>query len=128
MVKRKYNEDVELQFVYTDAFNKIWQHYELSDEDKQRLERRVRQYEETNTDPNHVLGDLIQGTGGAIKLRFDSENDNSGKSGGYRIIYVKYGRRIYAMLLIYKKSDKESLTDREKKILKDRVKTLKQTQ
>lgn len=125
MRKRKYNEDVELQFVYTDAFNKLWEHYELLDEDKKRIESQIRLYEETNTNPNHVLGDIIQDTSGAIKLRFDGSNDNSGKSGGYRIIYVKYGRRVYAMLLIYKKSDKESLTDREKAMIKNRIKDLK---
>lgn len=37
MRKRKYNEDVELQFVYPNAFNKLWELYELSDADKKDL-------------------------------------------------------------------------------------------
>lgn len=125
MGKRKYNEDVELVFIYTEAFNKIWEHYGFSEKDKEKFERQVREYEENNTDPSNVLGDIVADTGGAIKLRFNSSSDNVGKSGGYRIIYCKYGRRVYAMLLIYKKSDKETLTDREKSVIKNRVKELK---
>ena len=125
MGKRKYNEDVELVFLYTDVFNKLWKDYGLTQDDKKRFEKEVREYEEQTTDPNNILGDLIQGTGGAIKYRIDSSSENVGKSGGYRIIYCKYGRRVYAMLLIYKKSDKESLTDKEKSIIKSRVKDLK---
>ncbi|MDJ0333427.1 hypothetical protein [Planococcus sp. S3-L1] len=128
MGKQKYNENVELLFVYTDVFNKIWKYYGLSEKDKKRFEKLVREYEENNTDPSNVLGDIIADTGGAIKLRFDSSSDNVGKSGGYRIIYSKYGRRVYAMLLIYKKSDKETLTDKEKSIIKNRVKDLKKNQ
>lgn len=125
MGKQKYNENVELLFVYTEIFNKIWEYYGLSEKDKKRFEKLVREYEENNTDPSNVLGDIIADTGGAIKLRFDSSSDNVGKSGGYRIIYSKYGRRVYAMLLIYKKSDKETLTDKEKNLIKNRVKELK---
>lgn len=125
MSKRKYNEEINLQFIYTKVFDHIWAHYNLTDEDKKRFEKQVRDYEENNTDPSNVLGDIIPETGGAIKFRFNSSNDNVGKSGSYRIIYCKYGRRIYAMILMYKKTDKESLTDSEKKLIKNRIRELK---
>lgn len=123
--KKSYNEEINLEFVYTKIFDKIWNHYNLTEEDKKNFEKQIRNYEESNTNPDNILGDIIPDTGGAIKLRFNSLTDNVGKSGSYRIIYCKYGRRVYAMILIYKKSDKETLTDKEKKIIKDRVKKLK---
>lgn len=125
MGKRKYNDDINLEFVYTKAFDSLWDHYNLTEEDKKEFEKQVRDYEENNTNPSNVLGDIIPETGGAIKLRFNSSSDNVGKSGSYRIIYCKYGRRVYAMLLIYKKSDKETLTDKEKKLIKARIKKIK---
>lgn len=126
MGKRKYNEQVVLEFVYTKAFKSLWDTYGLTQEDRKRFEEEVIKYEKQNTNPNNTLGDLIQGTGGAFKYRLDSPDENIGKSGGYRIIYCKYGRRVYGMLLIYKKSDKETLTQKEKSMIKDSIKKLKE--
>lgn len=126
MGKRKYNEQVVLEFVYTKAFKSLWESYGLTQEDRKRFEEEVIKYEKQNTNPNNTLGDLIQGTGGAFKYRLDSPDENIGKSGGYRIIYCKYGRRVYGMLLIYKKSDKATLTQKEKSMIKDSIKKLKE--
>lgn len=126
MRKRKYNEQVVLEFVYTKAFKSLWDAYGLTQEDRKRFEEEVIKYEKQNTNPNNTLGNLIQGTGGAFKYRLDSPDENIGKSSGYRIIYCKYGRRVYGMLLIYKKSDKETLTQKEKSMIKDSIKNLKE--
>lgn len=128
MEKKKYGEDINLEFVYTKIFNEIWNGYNLTDKDKKAFEKKVKDYEKNNSDPSNPLGDIIQGTGGAIKIRFNSSTDNVGKSGSYRIIYCKYGRRVYAMILIYKKSDKASLNDKEKSMIKNRIRELKDKQ
>ncbi len=64
------------------------------------------------------LGDMIQKTGGAIKLRFNPKSSKKGKSGSYRIIYFIAMEAIYAFLDVYPKSEKESLTDKDKKEIK----------
>ena len=114
-IKQKYNENVTLEFIYTEIFDKIWLHYGLTHEDRKKLEVEIKQFEETNTNSSIVLGDIIRDTSGAIKYRFQRDDATKGKSGGFRIIYCKFARRIYAFLLIYGKSDKESLTAKEKK-------------
>lgn len=68
-------------------------------------------------------GDIIKGGGGIRKLRYALPG--RGKSGGVRIIYywIRDDQQIY-MLLIYPKSKKDNLTDKETAILRDLVKEL----
>lgn len=68
-------------------------------------------------------GDLIKGGGGIRKLRYGMEG--RGKSGGIRVIYywLKDDHSIY-MLLVYPKSKKDTLSDRETAILRELVKRL----
>jgi hypothetical protein len=68
-------------------------------------------------------GDIIQGGGGIRKLRHAVQG--RGKSGGVRVIYywVKDDHQIY-MLVIYPKSKKDTLTDKEVAILRELVKEL----
>lgn len=72
-------------------------------------------------DPEY--GDLIRGGGGIRKMRFAV--DGRGKSGGIRTIYywAKPRDQIY-MLLIYPKSKKDTLSDKETEILQAYVKEL----
>lgn len=72
---------------------------------------------------NPERGDLIKGGGGIRKLRFAVAG--RGKSGGVRVIYywVKDNHEIY-MLVVYPKSRKDNLTDKETAILRDFVKEL----
>lgn len=69
------------------------------------------------------LGDLIRGGGGIRKLRYALPG--RGKSGGVRVIYywLRDDGQIY-MLLIYPKSKKDDLTDREVALLRELVKEL----
>ncbi len=60
------------------------------------------------------FGDLIQHTGGARKMRWAAEN--SGKSGGIRVIYFLRQDRVH-LVVAYKKGRKDSLTADEKKVL-----------
>jgi hypothetical protein len=68
-------------------------------------------------------GDLISGGGGIRKLRFATQG--RGKSGGVRVIYywMKEDHQIY-MLVMYPKSVKDNLTDKETALLRDLVKEL----
>ena len=66
-------------------------------------------------------GKIIPGSGGLRKIRWKSSG--SGKRGGLRLIYFwdVQEDRIY-MLLIYKKSKQEDLTQSQLKILRNLVK------
>lgn len=123
--KPKYNENVTLEFEYAPNFMKLWSHYGLTSHDLARFEQEVKDFEETNEDGGKTLGDLIETAGGAIKYRFSSSEDPSGKSGGYRIIYYRYGRRIYSMVIVYSKADKSSLTQGEKNDLRASIQKTK---
>ena len=72
---------------------------------------------------NPGQGDVIRGGGGIRKLRHALPG--RGKSGGVRVIYywIREDQQIF-MLLIYPKSKKESLTDRETAMLRELVKEL----
>ena len=70
-----------------------------------------------------AAGDLIKGGGEIRKIRFAVKG--RGKSGGVRTIYfwAKAKDQIY-MLVIYPKSKKDTLSDKETAILHDYVKEL----
>ena len=72
---------------------------------------------------NPSLGDIIKGGGGIRKLRHALPG--RGKSGGVRVIYywLRDDGQIY-MLLIYPKSKKDNLSERETALLREFVKEL----
>lgn len=72
---------------------------------------------------NPEQGDIIKGGGGIRKLRYPLPK--RGKSGGVRVIYywLRNDGQIY-MLLVYPKSKKDDLTDRETTALREFVKEL----
>ena len=74
---------------------------------------------------NPQKGDVIEGTGGARKLRV-SLNDNRGKSGGGRVIYIDIfeKERIY-LLFAYPKNVQENLTAEQKKAIKKLINEIK---
>jgi hypothetical protein len=74
---------------------------------------------------NPAVGDVIQGTGGIRKCRIALSDNNSGKSGGARVIYLDlpYYARIY-LITVYTKSAKENLSKAERNALKDLTKML----
>ena len=66
---------------------------------------------------NPAAGDVIEGTGGARKIRFAGKN--KGKSGGYRVITFFTGTDIPVFLLnIFAKNEKTDLTPKERRVLK----------
>lgn len=70
------------------------------------------------------IGSVIQGTGGARKMRISL--DASGKSGGGRVIYLDVfeKERLY-LLFAYPKNVQENLTAEQKKAIKQLVEAIK---
>ena len=75
---------------------------------------------------NPHFGDVIRGTHGARKARFQNPKTNKGKSGGLRVIYVylEKSERIY-LLLLFAKSNQADLTPEQAKELGNVVLTTK---
>ena len=100
-------------FVHTEPFRRSWKAMGLDDENLRVLEDFLLE--------NPTAGDLIEGTGGARKLRFQL-NDNRGKRGGGRVIYVDIleKEKLY-FLFAYPKSLQSDLTADQKKAIKRMV-------
>ena len=104
-------------FVYTAPFRSCWKAMGLNDEDLLVLEEILLD--------NPQKGDVIEGTGGARKLRI-SLNDNRGKSGGGRVIYLDVfeKERLY-LLFAYPKNVQENLTAEQKNAIKKLIDEIK---
>jgi len=71
-------------------------------------------------------GDLIQGAGGARKVRFAGRG--KGKSGGYRVITFYAGERLPAFLLaLYAKGERANLTMAERNELQSILRSIVET-
>lgn len=75
---------------------------------------------------NPFLGDVIKGTSGARKGRIGNPKARSGKSGGFRFIYIYLPNndRFY-LLDIYSKKDQSDLSSEQAKMLGEVVKAIK---
>ena len=104
-------------FIHTEPFRKCWKAMGLDDEDLKTLESILLE--------NPQMGDVIEGTGGARKLRIQL-NDNRGKSGGGRVIYLDIfeKERLY-LLFAYPKNVQENLTAEQKKAIKKLIDEIK---
>lgn len=70
---------------------------------------------------NPESGPIIPGTGGLRKMRWALSG--KGKRGGSRVIYYYYTSKSEILLLTaYAKNEKEDLTEKDKKLLKELVK------
>lgn len=71
-----------------------------------------------------LKGDVIQGTGGVRKIRWNKD-DNSGKSGGMRVLYYYHGQSMPIFLFTaYAKNKKANIGDKDKISLKRIIKQL----
>ena len=104
------------EFVYTEPFRKCWKAMGLSEDDLKKLEEILLE--------NPQLGDVIEGTGGARKMRIQIEN--RGKSGGGRVIYVDvFEKEKLYFLLAYPKNVQDNLTPDPKKQVRKLVEAIK---
>jgi len=101
------------EFVATIIFDKRWDDLNLSDDDLSKLENYIMD--------NPKAGNIIEGTGGAIKLRYALPGQ--GKSGGIRVIFIDIvkAEKVY-FLTCYPKSKQDNLSDNEKSAIKEVVK------
>ena len=104
------------EFVYTEPFRKCWKAMGLSEDDLKKLEEILLE--------SPQLGDVIEGTGGARKMRIQIEN--RGKSGGGRVIYVDvFEKEKLYFLLAYPKNVQDNLTPDQKKQVRKLVEAIK---
>ena len=104
------------EFVYTEPFRKCWKAMGLSEGDLKKLEEILLE--------NPQLGDVIEGTGGARKMRIQIEN--RGKSGGGRVIHVDvFEKEKLYFLLAYPKNVQDNLTPDQKKQVRKLVEAIK---
>ena len=104
-------------FVEVPMFKKKWKELGLTDGILRDLQNMLL------NDPKS--GDVIQGTGGLRKIRIPM--GNRGKSGGSRVIYVDIELKgVIYFINVYSKSEKDDLTEEEKKAFKAVVKILKE--
>ncbi|MBE6679517.1 MAG: addiction module toxin RelE [Ruminococcaceae bacterium] len=104
-------------FVELPIFRSRWKDMGLDDNDLKKLQ------EELLADPK--VGAVMRGTGGVRKMRFAFEQ--RGKSGSVRVIYVDF--EVYEKIFLitaYPKSEKDNLTDAERKEIKQMIHTLEE--
>jgi hypothetical protein len=104
---------MKLVFLETPVFTRLLPDY-LSDESYRELQRALMD--------NPELGDLIPGTGGLHKVRWQDIRRGKGKRGGLRVIYYHLAAddQIWFFTL-YDKDEAVDLTADEKKMLKKAV-------
>ena len=104
------------EFVYTEPFRRCWKAMGLSEADLVLLEQALLE------DPQ--MGDVIEGTGGARKMRIKLEG--RGKSGGGRVIYLDVFEKEHLYLLFaYPKSVQEDLTSEQKKAIQRMIEIIR---
>ncbi len=103
-------------FVHTEPFRKCWKAMGLSDDSLKDLEDILLE--------NPHKGAVIEGTGGARKMRIQLE-DKNGKSGGGRVIYVDIfeKEKIY-LLFAYPKNVQDDLTADQKKNIRKMIENI----
>ncbi len=104
------------KFVYTAPFRHSWKAMGLNDDDLLTLESALLE--------NPQIGDVIEGTGGARKLRIQLES--RGKSGGGRVIYLDvFEKESLYLLFAYPKSVQPDLKPEQKKAIRAMVAAIK---
>ena len=103
------------KFINTTTFDRHWSDLGLSDDDLRLLQNHLMK--------NSRVGDIIEGTGGLTKLRWNLPN--TGKSGGIRVLYIDFVYQETIILInCYSKSEKDTLTNKEKSMYKDFIKEI----
>lgn len=104
------------KFIYTEPFRRCWKAMGLQDTDLIVLEETLLK--------NPKIGDVIEGTGGARKMRIQLEG--RGKSGGGRVIYLDVFEQEHLYLLFaYPKNVQEDLTSDQKKSIRKMIELIR---
>ena len=104
------------EFIFTKPFLASWKAMGLDTASLKILEEILLE--------NPHIGDVIQGTGGARKMRIQLEG--RGKSGGGRVIYLDvFEKEKLYLLFAYPKNVQEDLTEEQKKAIKSLIDAIK---
>lgn len=104
------------KFVYTEPFRRSWKAMGLNDNDLPVLENALLE--------NPQIGDVIEDTGGARKMRIQLEG--RGKSGGGRVIYLDvFEKESLYLLFAYPKNVQSDLKPEQKKAIRAMVAAIK---
>ena len=104
------------EFIFTKPFLNCWKAMGLDNESLKILEEILLN--------NPECGDVIQGTGGARKMRI--RLDERGKSGGGRVIYIDiFEKEKLYLLFAYPKNVQENLTEEQKQAIRALVEAIK---
>ena len=104
------------EFIFTKPFLNSWYAMGLDNDSLKTLEGILLE--------NPQIGAVIQGTGGARKMRIQLEG--RGKSGGGRVIYLDvFEKEKLYLLFAYPKNIQENLTSEQKKAIKILVDAIK---
>lgn len=104
---------MKLVFLETPSFTRLLGDY-LTDESYRALQRVLME--------NPEIGDVMPGTGGFRKVRWEDARRGKGKRGGLRVIYYYLtGDRQIWFFTLYDKGEAADLTAEEKKILKKAI-------
>ena len=106
---------MKLVFLEAPVFTRLLGNY-LTDESYRKLQRALLE--------NPELGDVMPGTGGFRKIRWEDARRGKGKRGGLRVIYyyLTSDHPIWFFTL-YDKDEAANLTADEKKVLKKAIQT-----
>lgn len=104
------------KFIYTEPFRRCWKAMGLNDENLLDLEAALLD--------NPQVGDVIEGTGGARKMRI--QLDGRGKSGGGRVVYLDvFEQENLYLLFAYPKNVQEDLTPDQKKAIRKMIEVIR---
>lgn len=104
------------EFIFTKPFLSSWKAMGLDTDSLKALEEIMLS--------NPKIGDVIQGTGGARKIRI--QLDRRGKSGGGRVIYLDvFQKEKLYFLFAYPKNLQDDLTSEQRKLIKAIVDAIK---
>lgn len=104
------------KFVYTEPFRRSWKAMGLNDNDLPVLKNALLE--------NPQIGDVIEDTGGARKMRIQLEGRS--KSGGGRVIYLDvFEKESLYLLFAYPKNAQSDLKPEQKKAIRAMVAAIK---
>ena len=104
------------EFIFTKPFLTCWKAMGLNSDHLKDLEHILLE--------NPQIGEVIQGTGGARKMRI--QLDGRGKSGGGRVIYLDvFEKEKLYLLFAYPKNIQENLTEEQKSAIRALIDAIK---
>ena len=106
---------MDREFILTEQFEKQLKAFAHSEE----LLRDIEQEIFKDLESSISARDMIQGTGGFTKVRVPLKDQNIGKSGAVRVIYLDCPvPEIVFLMMVYSKSNLGNISDKAKQALK----------